>query len=159
MASAPPAIPLVMAIHPASRPMTSQTMTRLCASAVECRRSMASVAMLTAVSKPKQASVPLRSLSMVLGTPTILTPFSTSALATPWVSSPPMVISASSRLAWMVARQRSMPPSILRGLVREVRRMVPPRCRMPETAAASRGRVWFSTTPRQPSRKPTNSVW
>ena len=45
-------------------------MTRLWDSAVVCSRSMASVAMLTAVSKPKVKSVPLRSLSMVLGTAT-----------------------------------------------------------------------------------------
>ena len=38
---------------PAWRPITSQTMTRLWASAVEWSRSMASVAMVTAVSKPK----------------------------------------------------------------------------------------------------------
>ena len=35
---------------------------------------MASVAMETAVSKPKVKSVAVRSLSMVLGTPTTLTP-------------------------------------------------------------------------------------
>ena len=37
---------------PAWRPIASQTMTRLWASAVEWGRSMASVAMVTAVSKP-----------------------------------------------------------------------------------------------------------
>ena len=97
---------------------------------------------------------------MVLGTPTTLMPFCTSALATPWVSSPPMVMSASSWLALMLARHLSMPPSILRGLVREVRRMVPPSCRMPDTVSMVRGMVLFSTTPRQPSIKPTNSsLW
>jgi hypothetical protein len=35
------------------RPITSTTITRLCDSAVVCRRSIASVAMKTAVSKPK----------------------------------------------------------------------------------------------------------
>ena len=39
-------------------------------------RSIASVAIITAVSKPKVWSVPLMSLSMVLGTPTLGTPFS-----------------------------------------------------------------------------------
>ena len=43
-------------------------------SAVVRSRSMASVAICTAVSKPKVTSVPARSLSMVLGTPTTLTP-------------------------------------------------------------------------------------
>ena len=51
--SAPPAIPEWSAIQPVCRPITSTTMTRLCDSAVVCSRSIASVAMKTAVSKPK----------------------------------------------------------------------------------------------------------
>ena len=50
--SAPPAMPLCTAIQPACRPITSTTMTRLCDSAVVWRRSIASVAIETAVSKP-----------------------------------------------------------------------------------------------------------
>ena len=46
-------------------------MMRLCASAVVCSRSIASVANATAVSKPKQLVVPTMSLSIVFGTPTI----------------------------------------------------------------------------------------
>ncbi len=53
MTSAPPAMPAWVAIQPTCRPITSTTMTRLCDSAVLCSRSMASVAMDTAVSKPK----------------------------------------------------------------------------------------------------------
>ena len=49
MTSAPPARPEAQAIQPASRPMTSQMITRSCDSAVECRRSIASVAICTAV--------------------------------------------------------------------------------------------------------------
>ena len=75
--------------------MTSTTMTRLCASAVVCTRSMALVATFTAVSKPKVKSVPARSLSMVLGTPTTFTPLPKSLCATESVSSPPMAIRAS----------------------------------------------------------------
>ena len=52
MTSAPPAIPLMTAIQPVWRPMTSTTMTRLCDSAVVCSRSIASVAIVRAVSKP-----------------------------------------------------------------------------------------------------------
>ena len=51
--SAPPAIPLITAIQPVWRPITSTTITRLCDSAVVCSRSIASVAIETAVSKPK----------------------------------------------------------------------------------------------------------
>src|SRR6478752_6497750 len=50
--SAPPAMPLITAIQPVCLPITSQTMTRLCDSAVVCSRSIASVAIVTAVSKP-----------------------------------------------------------------------------------------------------------
>ena len=64
------------AIHPAVRPMSSTTMTRLCASAVECSRPIASVAVATAVWKPKVTWVVARSLSMVFGTPTTGRPFS-----------------------------------------------------------------------------------
>jgi hypothetical protein len=47
--------------------MISTTMMRRWLSAVLWRRSIASVAMLVAVSKPKQTSVPAMSLSMVFG--------------------------------------------------------------------------------------------
>ena len=94
-ALAPPAMPAWRAIQPAWRPITSTTSTRWWDSAVVCRRSMASIAMLTAVSKPKVKSVPDRSLSMVLGTPTTFTPRSASLVATPRVSSPPIATRAS----------------------------------------------------------------
>ena len=68
--AAPPAMPDQVAMWPAWRPMTSTTITRWWDSAVVCSRSMASTAICTAVSKPKVSSVPERSLSMVLGTPT-----------------------------------------------------------------------------------------
>ncbi len=54
--------------------MTSQTIRRWWLVAVVCSRSMASVAMLTAVSKPKETSVPNTSLSMVLGRVITLSP-------------------------------------------------------------------------------------
>ena len=49
---APPAIPACSAIQPACRPITSQISARWWLSAVVCSRSMASIAMFTAVSKP-----------------------------------------------------------------------------------------------------------
>jgi cell division septation protein DedD len=54
-----------------SRPITSTTITRWCADAVVWSRSSASVTTPTAVSKPMQNSVTLKSLSIVLGTPTV----------------------------------------------------------------------------------------
>ncbi len=53
MTWAPPAIPECRAIQPAWRPMTSRTMHRLCELPVVRRRSMASVAISTAVLNPK----------------------------------------------------------------------------------------------------------
>jgi hypothetical protein len=52
MTFAPPAMPECRAIQPACRPITSTTSARWCDSAVVCRRSMASTAICTAVSKP-----------------------------------------------------------------------------------------------------------
>src|SRR5580704_1125938 len=84
-------------------------MTRLCASAVVCTRSIASVAIFTAVSKPKVKSVPERSLSIVFGTPTTLIPLSKSFFATESVSSPPMAMSASQPCAFRFRAQFSSP--------------------------------------------------
>ena len=64
-------MPLRQAIQPACRPIVSMTMIRRCDSAVVRSRSTASMTMLMAVSKPNVKSVADRSLSMVLGTPTI----------------------------------------------------------------------------------------
>ncbi len=50
---APPASPAWKAIQPALRPITSQISVRRWLSAVVWRRSIADIAMLTAVSKPK----------------------------------------------------------------------------------------------------------
>ena len=74
MMSAPPARPQYVAIQPAWRPITSTTITRSWLSAVVCSRSIASVAICTAVSKPNVKSVAERSLSIVFGTPTTCTP-------------------------------------------------------------------------------------
>ena len=112
--------------------MTSTIITRLWDSAVVCRRSMASVAICTAVSKPKVMSVPPRSLSIVFGTPMIGRPCSPwSRAAAPRVSSPPMAISPSRFSVVRFSRIRSGPRSSFSGLVRELRRMVPPRGRIP----------------------------
>ena len=51
--SAVPASPLCSAMNPASRPITSSTITRSWLSAVVCSLSIASIAVFTAVSKPK----------------------------------------------------------------------------------------------------------
>ena len=118
---------------------------------------MASLAMFTAVSKPKVKSVPDRSLSMVLGTPTTFTPRSASLVATPRVSSPPIATRASTPVLARLSLICSTPPSILNGLVRLEPRMVPPRGRIPRTCGTPSSIVMPSSGPFQPSRNPTNS--
>jgi hypothetical protein len=63
-------MPAWVAIHPLWRPITSTTITRSWLSAVVWSRSIASVAICTAVLNPNVMSVPTMSLSIVLGTPT-----------------------------------------------------------------------------------------
>ena len=155
--SAPPAMPEWSAIQPAWRPITSTTRTRLWLSAVVCRRSIASVATCTAVSNPNVTSVPFRSLSIVFGRPSTGTPASCSFCAAPRVSSPPIAISPSSESFSMFSRIRSIPSSRLSGFVRDERRIVPPRGRMPRTASIVRSIHSPSIGPRQPCRKPTSS--
>ncbi len=149
--SAPPAIPAYTAIQPAWRPITSTTITRSWLSAVVCSRSIASVAICTAVWNPKVKSVAARSLSMVFGTPTTATPDSSPRrAATPRVSSPPIAISASIRSRASVSRTRVGPSSDWNGLVRDVPRIVPPRWIRPHVPAMVSSTVWPSVTPRHP---------
>ncbi len=82
-------------------------MIRLCASAVVCRRSMASVANATAVSKPKQLVVPTMSLSIVFGTPTMGMPRLQNSWAMASVPSPPMTTSAPRPILWNMSTTRS----------------------------------------------------
>jgi len=130
--SAPPARPECRAIQPAWRPMTSTIITRLWLSAVVWSRSIASVAIWTAVSKPNVMSVPPRSLSIVLGTP--ITGRSCSVCrraAAPRVSSPPIATSPSRLSVRMFSTISPGPSSRPNGFVREERRIVPPRGRIP----------------------------
>ncbi|CAM5554067.1 hypothetical protein SVIOM342S_08836 [Streptomyces violaceorubidus] len=117
--------------------MTSTISTRWCDSAVVFSRSRASVATVTAVSKPNVTSVTAMSLSMVFGTPTIGRPLSDSSRAAFSVPSPPigMIASRPSSSTW--PRARSTPSLRCSGRTREEPRMVPPRARMPLTASRS----------------------
>src|SRR5690242_5376051 len=94
---------------------------------------------------------------MVFGTPTTGAPSSAcSRAATPSVSSPPTATTPSKR--FRCSRTFSIPPSTLYGFVREVRRIVPPRGRIPEIAWPSSGRKTPSIIPRQPCRMPITSA-
>ena len=117
---------------PACRPMTSHTITRSCDSAVVCSRSMASVAICTAVSKPNVTSVADRSLSIVFGTPT-----TRDALAVELVRHAERVFAADrdervdplvDRASASPRRRRRRP---CRGSCRDEPSTVPPRGRLP----------------------------
>jgi hypothetical protein len=69
--------------------------------------SSASVAVLTALSKPKVRWVPHTSLSMVLGTQTTGSPLHQSWCEIWRLPSPPMETSASNPLAWKAATRSS----------------------------------------------------
>ena len=102
------------------------------------RRSIASVTICTAVSKPKVKSVPPTSLSIVFGTPTMGRPWS----ACSWrvisiVCSPPIATIASSPCSATARSTSSTAPS-RSGSKLEVLRIVPPRWRIPETVFMSR---------------------
>src|SRR5438067_6160051 len=99
-------------------------------------------------------SVPPRSLSIVLGTPTIGSPSAHRRAAAPSVSSPPITISPSRPCSARVERIRPAPSSWPRGFVREDPRIVPPRGRMPLTDSIVSSSQTFSIGPRQPSRNP-----
>src|SRR5437870_6914784 len=96
-------------------------------------------------------------VSMVLGTPMTFTARSCNFAATDNVSSPPIAISASTLWCESVEIILSIPSGLFKGLVREVRRIVPPRGRMPATFERSSGMALSSRRPRQPSRNPMNS--
>ncbi len=129
---APPAMPACVAIHPLWRPITSTTITRSWLSAVVCSRSMASVAICTAVLNPNVTSVPTMSLSIVFGTPTIGRPSSAcSRLATDSEPLPPMTMSASRPRSAIVPATSAAPPSVSNGLPRLVPSTVPPRGSVP----------------------------
>src|SRR5665647_2690332 len=81
MTSPPLATPACSAIQPALRPMTSIIIARWWDWAVVCSLSIPSAATVTAELNPKVMSVPRRSLSMVLGMPTMGTPSSASRRA------------------------------------------------------------------------------
>ena len=108
MTSDPEATPEWRASQPAFRPMTSTTMARWWLAAVVWTLSSASVALATAVMKPKVRSEPQRSLSMVLGTPMQLMPRSAKGLAADMVPSPPMTTRASMPCSSMVVMQTSV---------------------------------------------------
>src|SRR3972149_4308151 len=97
------------------------------------------------------------SLSIVFGIPTTRTPSSDNFCATLRVSSPPMATRASISRARGRSRIRCGPRSPLNGFVRDVPRMVPPRCRIPRTSSGVSSTTSSLSNPNQPLRMPTIS--
>jgi hypothetical protein len=94
-ASAPPAMALITARKPESRPSTSTTMALRCEVVASFMRSITVAAVFSAVSTPMESSVPGMSLSKVAGTPTVgrPSPCSASALeSSPLVHTPRRVM-------------------------------------------------------------------
>ena len=148
--------------------MTSTTITRRCASAVVCSRSIASVANATAVSNPKQFVVPTMSLSIVFGTPMMGIPSFEKRCAIASVPSPPMTTRAPNWSRSNISTTRSLycrtPSEVWIVLtngspVLTVPRMVPPRRRMPVTSfgVSERDRL-NSRSPSKLSSMPTTSA-
>ena len=143
--SAPEAMPAYRVSHPALWPMTSTMNTREWEKAVEWMESMTDTAMSMADWKPKVISVPHRSLSMVLGRVTTLTPCWLRRLAVLWVPLPPRITRQSNLAFFTVASIFSSLVSSLSSLAlvislkgwREVPRMVPPRVRISEKSRGS----------------------
>ena len=93
---------------------------------------MASVAMLTAESNPKEKSVPQISLSIVLGTETIFSPMAASFAAVFCVPLPPIQTTQSSPNSFTFCSisaglfTSDITPFFLKGFSREVPSIVPP---------------------------------
>ena len=95
--------------------------------------------------------MPARSLSIVFGTPTHLSPSSLILWATPKVSSPPIIITAAIPAFSAFSNVFSAPLSCLKGFVLEVPKIEPPRGRIPDTALKPNGRNAPSRRPCHPS--------
>ena len=139
-------------------------MTRWCELAVECKRSMASVAIVTAESNPKETSVPHTSLSMVLGTDTTLTPACANLAAVFCVPFPPIQTMQSSPSSWIFFNinaglsSEAADRRFLNGFSREVPRMVPPKLSKPDNDFSVKGSISLSSKPRNPLRIPNTSM-
>ena len=116
--------------------MTSTTITRLCDSAVVCRRSIASVAICTAVWKPNVKSVPGEVVVDRLGHADDV-----DARLGELAGHAERVLAADrdqrvdAEPARATPATRSSPFSSLNTFVRDVPRIVPPRCRMPASCS------------------------
>ena len=142
--------------------MVSKIITRLWLWPVVCSFSKASVAVCTAVSKPKLCSQPTMSLSMVLGTPTTCKPRCARPLAMCMLPSPPITTKASSPRARACCNTRSVSAAWAKGLaVLLVPKMVPPCMRMPLTSSQPNGRVCGVALikPAKPPSMPVTRAW
>src|ERR1035437_3682380 len=149
IASPPPAMPAMSARYPQSRPITSTRNARSCDEAVTFRRSMASSAILRAVSTPIVMSEPGRSLSIVEATPTTGNPAFASMFAPICEPFPPITTSPATPRALRTPSACSRPSGVLNASHRALPRIVPPCWMIPPT---SRGPSGTSSPPRRPAK-------
>ncbi len=139
--------------------MVSTRKARLCEEAVSRSLSMASTMVFRAVSTPMHISVPYTSLSILAGTPMTRMPRCAKMSAPCRLPSPPATITAS---IWASFRLR-MASVWLRGSrnsgQREVWMMVPPRCKIPPTSRAPRGRNAPRIRPSKPFWMPRTRIF
>ena len=154
-------MPACSVSQPVLCPISSTINTRLCDAAVVCIQSMVFVAISTADWKPKLTSVPTRSLSIVLGSVTTLSPSLYKRLAVLCVPLPPNITrqsSPNSLYVCFIASTLSLPFSsgsliFLNGVL-DVPSMVPPIVNIPEKSLISISLYVLLISPLYPSRKP-----
>ena len=131
MAAAALPMPALIAMKPASLPITSTKNRRSCEVAVSLILSMASMAVLQAVSNPIVRSVPERSLSMVPGSPMAGIPYSSKNRWAP-VRDPSPPITTKASMPWLCRFSKAFfrPSGVLNSALRADFRNVPPRSRI-----------------------------
>ncbi len=133
MSSAPFAMPHHSAMYPAPRPITSMMLQRSCEVDVSRTLSMASIAVLTAVSNPMVYSVHAMSRSIVPGRPIVLMPRDASFCAPLKEPSPPITMMPSMPCFLQISAPFFCPSSVVNSMHRAVCRIVPPLWMMSET--------------------------
>ncbi len=148
VASAPPAIALVTAKKPESRPRTPTTIARRWAVAVSFMRSMTATAVFRAVSTPMENSVRGMSLSIVAGTPTVGMPRLWSSRPPERLPPPPITTSPSTPASRSFSRALSLPSSpSSNSEERPVPKAVPPCWTKPHSSRRSTGLMLPSSSP------------
>ena len=154
--SAPPAKAHSSAMAPDRRPITSITNKRSWEAAVSRMRSMASNAVLAAVSNPMEKSVPVMSLSMLAGTPMVGSCHVLANSCAPRKDpSPPITTTPSMPCFFRLETAFFCPSFVLNASLRADSRIVPPRSMIPPTELKLISRISSRMIPSNPRWMPT----